>query len=142
MGIAVTAPSPASSFPSPCFQAPVSKPICTPIPAPNPSGTRRLRHSIPGTPRGCQGSLKSPGTASQLVPPHLHLLRQMGPQEGGLASGTPLWSAPGVGSNSSAGGWNLWDRGPGLNNVRMMPQARAVGSGECPCPRMPIPCGD
>lgn len=68
----------------------VPKPICAPKPAPNPSGTWWVHHSIPGTARGCQGSVKSPGAASQLVPPHLLLLGLLGSQQGGLGSGSPL----------------------------------------------------
>lgn len=93
-------------------QAHVSKPICTPMPAQNPSGTWRLRHSIT---RGCQGSLEKPGAAPQLVPPHLLLLRQMGSRQvvwawGPLCGQHLVWEATAV-----PGGWNLWDCGPGIS---------------------------
>lgn len=128
-------------------RARVPKPICTPVLAPNPSGTQWLCYGI----RGTTGLAKEVSKALEQLPssclPICSSSGKWAPQQGGLGSGPPLWSAPGVmhqvwGATAVLGGWNFWGCGPGLSSVRMMPQARAVGSSECPCPMMPVPCGD
>lgn len=124
MGSAVTAPSPASAFPNPCPQAHLCS-QASPKPLWHVVGAPQHPRNRQGLPRKCQKPWSSfPARASPSAPP-----RALGLPAGWSGLGVPSWGdAAAVGAAAVPGGWNVWDCGPGLSNVRMMLQARALSA--------------